>query len=72
MARKLSGLQQAMLRAVAEHGPCHARELAEYTGQSSDGAAATLQSLIRRGLVETGINQSGYAVTSEGRSEAAR
>lgn len=48
------------------------RDIGPLTGQSSDGAAYTLRSLCRRGLVELGHhdgNRYGYKLTPEGREE---
>lgn len=49
-----------------------AREIAEVTRQSTDGAAYTLRSLVKRGLVELGRHDGdryGYKLTTEGREE---
>lgn len=89
-ARKLSPLQQAVLAALAEllpapgsapmdgqfppPGPVHARDVARITGQSSDGAAYTLRSLVRRELVTIGSHDgdaAGYLLTEAGQAETA-
>jgi DNA-binding MarR family transcriptional regulator len=48
------------------------RDIGPLTGQSSDGAAYTLRSLVKRGLVELGHHDGhryGYKLTPEGREE---
>lgn len=48
------------------------RDIGPLTGQSSDGAAYTLRSLVKRGLVELGRHDGdryGYKLTPEGREE---
>jgi hypothetical protein len=48
------------------------RDIGPLTRQSTDGAAYTLRSLVRRGLVELGHhdgNRYGYKLTPEGRAE---
>lgn len=75
-SRRLSDTQAAVLRAMARLAgdrPLEAREIGAVTGQSSDGAAYTLRSLVRRGLVEVIAHdgeRSGYALTQAGRESA--
>lgn len=72
MTRKLSGTQQAALAAVTAldgtDGHVTARDIAARTGQSADGAAYTLRSLVSRGLVAPGSNDgeryTGYRLTA--------
>jgi hypothetical protein len=76
---KLSGKQQgaleAMARLEAAGAPSlEARSIALGTGQSSDGAAYTLRSLVRRGLVEVVQHdgqRGGYKLTPAGQQAAA-
>jgi DNA-binding IscR family transcriptional regulator len=75
---KLSYGQRKALRAMAglaENGidvPT-VKDIGPKTGQSSDGAAVTLRSLVRKGLVELGHhdgNRYGYKLTPTGTEEA--
>ena len=79
--RKLSGKQEAALTALAEltaadpdgNAIWTAREVAGVTGQSSDGAAYTLRSLVARDLVGHGGNDGeryGYKLTPAGSEQA--
>jgi O-acetyl-ADP-ribose deacetylase (regulator of RNase III) len=76
--RKLSETQQAVLSALhrlGAHGDGNAvsaRETGRRTGQSSDGAAYTLRSLVRRELVSHGYyagDMYGYRLTDAGLAE---
>jgi DNA-binding MarR family transcriptional regulator len=78
--RALSDLQRRALRvmaALAADGidvPT-VRDIGPKTGQSSDGAACTLRSLVRRGLVDLGHhdgNRYGYKLTPAGRKREQR
>lgn len=75
--RRLSNKQARALSAIFSLGrrgidvPT-VRDIGPLTGQSSDGAAYTLRSLVKRGLVELGHhdgNRYGYKLTPEGREE---
>jgi DNA-binding MarR family transcriptional regulator len=76
--RKLSGTQAAALKAMARLGEAGtdvptARDIAPLTGQSSDGAAYTLRSLVRRELVVLGHHDGdryGYKLTPAGAAQA--
>lgn len=75
--RKLSTMQSALLDAMKRHatendGIHQARQIAQWTGQSSDGAAYTLRSLVRRGLVEVVRHdgeRGGYRLAGEGEQQ---
>jgi hypothetical protein len=88
MSAKLSGKQQAALAALDRLlpepaapmdgqwpvAPVAARDVARETGQSTDGAAYTLRSLVRRQLAEIGSHDgeaAGYLLTAAGRAEVA-
>lgn len=78
--RRLSCTQQSVLEAMARLETAgapflEARSIALGTGQSSDGAAYTLRSLVRRGLVEVvqgqrGGQRGGYKLTPAGQNAA--
>jgi DNA-binding IclR family transcriptional regulator len=55
------------LEAVAGRIDATAARVGAYTAQSSDGAAATLTSLVRRGLVSRS-GHDGYRLTDAGRA----
>ena len=75
-------MQMTALRALARlaaegETAVSARRLGAETGQSSDGAAATLGGLVRRGLVEYGKRTEnremvGYRLTARGSELGAR
>lgn len=76
---KLSYTQRKVLRAMDQLGAhgngdgATAREIASRTNQSSDGAAYTLRSLVRRELVDnTGHDgdRYGYRLTVSGLAES--
>jgi DNA-binding IscR family transcriptional regulator len=80
---KLSDKQQAALRAMVRLAAGSAtagavpvptaREIAAEAGQSTDGAAYTLRSLVRRELVVLGHHDGdryGYKLTPAGREQA--
>jgi DNA-binding MarR family transcriptional regulator len=76
---KLSGLQLAALKALrvlsADGSVPQARDVARRTGQSSDGAAYTLRSLVNRDLADLGHHDGdryGYLLTDEGKAELDR
>lgn len=72
--RKLSQLQHSALRALRKlgasgDGVAAAHQVGQLTGQSTDGAAYTLRSLVNRGLVALGHHDGdryGYRLTGEG------
>lgn len=75
--RPLSELQRAMLRALDRLGAhdvvtgVSARDAGTRTGQTSDGAAYTLRSLVRRELAGRGYGEaSTYWLTTEGLAAA--
>jgi DNA-binding IscR family transcriptional regulator len=79
--KNLSGIQQAALAALARIAArrgagadmATAREVGAESGQSSDGAAYTLRSLVRRGLVAIvpgGAAAGGYRLTPAGAEQA--
>lgn len=73
-----SGCQRAALRAMAALAADGidvptVRDIGPRTGQSSDGAAYTLRSLVRRGLVVLGHHDGdryGYTLTPAGAEQA--
>jgi Mn-dependent DtxR family transcriptional regulator len=75
---RLSDRQQAALKTMsrlAANGTDvpSVRDIAPLTGQSTDGAAYTLRSLVSRGLVEHGQHDGdryGYKLTEAGREQA--
>jgi DNA-binding MarR family transcriptional regulator len=88
MSAKLSGKQHAVLAALDRLlpepaapmdgqwpvAPVAARDVARETGQSTDGAAYTLRSLVRRQLAEIGSHDgdaAGYLLTAADRAEVA-
>lgn len=69
-AMKLSDPQHRALAVLLGGQVLTARQVGEVTGQSSDGAACTLRSLVGRGLVILGHHDGdryGYKITDEGR-----
>ena len=72
--RKLSAMQRNALEAIARLADAGVdvptvRDIGPETGQSSDGAAYTLRSLVNRGLVSLGRhdgNRYGYKLTPAG------